>query len=82
MTNSVRTFAEASLGAIVLNSDIVIATPKSLVVIDHEGNVIDEITTKDGLNESPLGIALSKSGTPVIRGVNTYWEGNMDLTSW
>jgi len=78
----INAHAQASLGAILLNSEIVIATPTSLIVIDKKGNVLDEITTKDGLNEFPLGIALSKNRTPVLRGVNTYWEGNISLTNW
>ena len=74
--------AEASLGAILINSEIVIATPYALVIIDHEGNVIDEITTQDGLIEAPLGIAFSDKGTPIVRGVNTYWESDLSLTKW
>ena len=73
---------EASLGAVLINSKFVIATPNSLIVIDHDGNVIDEITTQDGLIEPPLGIAISDQGTPIVRGINTYWEGDVSLTKW
>ncbi len=64
------------------NSEIIIASLNSLIVIDLEGHIIDEITTQDGLQEAPIGIALSKNNTPVVRGINTYWESLGDLTSW
>jgi hypothetical protein len=64
------------------HSEIIIATSSSLIVIDDKGNLIDEITTQDGLQESPIGIALSKNNTAVVRGINTYWESLGDLTRW
>lgn len=64
------------------NSEIIIATSNSLLVIDIDGNIIDEITTQDGLQESPIGIALSENNTTVVRGINTYWESSGDLTQW
>ena len=64
------------------NNEIIIATSNSLIVIDEIGNLIDEITTQDGLQESPIGIALSKNNTTVVRGINTYWESFGDFTSW
>lgn len=69
-------------GAIVINDEIIIATSNSILVCDRSGSVIDEITEQDGLSESPLGIAISDHRTPVTRGVNIYWEGNISLTSW
>ena len=80
--NPIDIHAEASLGAVLFSSDIVIATPNALIVVDHDGNVIDEITTQDGLHETPLGIALSVENTLVMRGVNTYWESDLSLTKW
>ncbi|QMU60215.1 MAG: hypothetical protein GKR92_00265 [Gammaproteobacteria bacterium] len=64
------------------NNKIVIATSDSLIVIGHDGHIIDEITTQDGLLEAPIGIALSKNNTMVVRGINTYWESLGDLTRW
>ncbi|MGH1538527.1 MAG: PepSY domain-containing protein [Gammaproteobacteria bacterium] len=64
------------------NSEIIIATSDSLVVIDDSGNIIDEITTQDGLQETPIGIALSNRNTTVVRGINTYWESLGDLSNW
>ena len=69
-------------GAIELSEYIVIAVDSALLVIDHKGNLIDEITTQDGLVEAPLGLAISTTGLPVIRGVNTYWQGDRSLTDW
>lgn len=63
-------------------SEIIIATSSSLIVIDHKGDLIDEISTQDGLQEAPIGIALSKNNATVVRGINTYWESLDDLTSW
>ena len=64
------------------NNEIIIATSNSLIVIDNIGHLIDEITTQDGLKEAPIGIALSKNNTTVVRGINTYWESFGDFTSW
>jgi hypothetical protein len=66
------------------NSDdeIIIATSNSLITINHNGNIVDEITTQDGLREVPLGIALSKNNTVVLRGINTNWESPGDLNNW
>ena len=64
------------------NNEIIIATSNSLIVIDDKGDIIDEITTQDGLQEAPIGIAISKKNTTVVRGINTYWESLGDLTSW
>ena len=69
-------------GAIVINDEIIIATSNSIIVCDRSGAIADEISAQDGLSELPLGIAISDHGTTVIRGVNTYWEGNINLTSW
>ncbi len=75
-------YSEVVHGAVLIRDEIIIATNHSLIVIDLHGNIIDEITTQDGLVESPLGIALSQSGTVVIRGVNKYWEGSDSYTQW
>lgn len=73
---------ENIFGAVELNKQIIIAVDSALLVIDHAGNLIDEITTQDGLVEAPLGIAVSDSREIVIRGVNTYWQGDSALTEW
>ena len=64
------------------NDEIIIATSNSLITINHNGNIVDEITTQDGLREVPIGIALSKNNTVVLRSVNTDWESLGDLTNW
>ncbi len=69
-------------GAIRQSNQIIVATAKSLILFDHEGNLIDEITKLDGLIEHPLGISKSEQGNPVIRGVTKYWESNSDLLNW
>jgi len=69
-------------GAIELNEQIIIAVDSALLVIDHHGDLVDEVSTQDGLVEAPLGIAVSNTGLPVIRGVNTYWQGDVTLTEW
>jgi len=63
-------------------NEIIIATSNSLIVIDNQGEIIDEVTTRDGLQEAPIGIALSNNHTTVVRGINTYWESIDDLTVW
>ncbi len=73
---------ENIFGAVTVAEHIVIAVDASLLVTDLEGNLIDEISTQDGLVEAPLGIAVSDSERLVIRGVNTYWHGDRDLTKW
>ena len=74
--------SELLYGAVEINNEIIVATNISLIIIDHDGNIIDEITTQDGLIEKPLGIALSPSKSAVIRGVNQYWEGGSPYTKW
>ena len=69
-------------GAVAVNDQIVIATSDSILVCDRNGTVVDEITLLDGLNETPLGVALTDRQTLVIRGVNAYWEANPDFTRW
>lgn len=64
------------------NIEIIIATSNSLLVMDGNGNLMDEVTTQDGLQEAPISIALSKNNTTVVRGINTYWESLGDLTRW
>jgi di/tricarboxylate transporter len=69
-------------GAVKLAQQIIIAVDTSLLVTDLDGNLIDEISTQDGLVEAPLGIAISNSKQLVIRGVNTYWHGDSHFTKW
>ena len=73
---------DALVGAIKLNNQIIIATNKSIIVVDHEGNLIDEITELDGLIEKPLGISVSEKGNPIVRGVTQYWESDDELLNW
>lgn len=69
-------------GAILSNNQILIAANSSLIVIDHSGNIVDEITTLDGLKESPLGISNSNNNLAIIRGNTQYWENKTDLYHW
>lgn len=79
----IQHYVESIHGAIsYANNEFVIATSNSLLVINNDGGIIDEISTQDGLQEAPIGIALSKNNTTVIRGINTYWESIGDLTQW
>lgn len=74
---------ENLVGAIDISSSfILLATQSSLVVIDHDGQIIDEIGKYTGLPESPLGISATTNGNPVIRGVNTYWKGSKEISAW
>ncbi len=73
---------EQLYGAVGINQEIIIATDSSLFVIDHAGNILDEISTQDGLVEKPLGIALSSANTVLLRGVNQYWESSTPYTKW
>lgn len=73
---------ETLVGALNISEYILLATQTSLVVIDHDGEIIDEIGKFTGLPESPLGISITKDGHPVIRGINTYWKGSNELSAW
>ncbi len=64
------------------NNEFIIATSESLLVLNKQGEIVDEITTQDGLQEAPIGIAVSKNNSTVMRGINTYWESIDDLTQW
>lgn len=69
-------------GAIIVKNEIVVATSNSLLVIDNKGNLLDEISTRDGLVESPLGISQSENDTVIIRGITKYWEASNHFTDW
>ncbi len=73
---------ESLVGALNLNEYILLATQTSLVVIDRDGQIIDEIGEFTGLPENPLGISITEDGHPVIRGINTYWRGSNELSAW
>lgn len=73
---------ENVVGAMDLEQHILLATKSSLILIDQHGEMFDEVGTFSGLPEKPLGIARTKDGFPVLRGVNTYWRGNKELTAW
>tara|TARA_R110002095_G_scaffold45226_1_gene40662 strand:+ start:367 stop:1086 length:720 start_codon:yes stop_codon:yes gene_type:complete len=73
---------ESLVGVITLDDYIVLATHSSLVIIDNEGQIVDEIGKYTGLPENPLGISMTQDGHPVIRGVNTYWKGSAELSAW
>ena len=73
---------EKIFGAVFQDEQIIIAASDSLIVIDLNGNVLDQITKLDGLNETPLGIAISEGGTTVVRGSTKYWESVDDFVSW
>ena len=73
---------ESLVGAVNLNEYILLATQTSLVVIDREGQIVDEIGKFTGLPENPLGISITNDGHPVIRGINTYWKGSNELSAW
>ncbi len=73
---------ESLVGALNLRKYILLATHTSLVVIDHDGQIIDEIGKFTGLPENPLGISITEDGHPVIRGINTYWKGSNELSAW
>ena len=73
---------QSLVGAINLQDFILLATQSSLVLVDHDGQIIDEIGKHTGLPEKPLGISITNDGHPVIRGVNTYWRGSKEISAW
>ena len=73
---------EKLVGAITIDTNIILATHSSLVVINNQGDILDEIGKLTGLPESPLGVSQTDNGNPVIRGVNTYWKGSKELSIW
>ena len=80
--NYILNLNDSIVGVINLESDLLIATESSLLLIDKQGQIIDELSNYSGLPEEPLGISITKQGQPVLRGVNTYWKGTKDLTAW
>ena len=70
------------VGAIELNKELLLATETSLLLINSDGEIIEEIGTYSGLPEKPLGISITAEGHPVVRGINTYWKGSKELTAW
>lgn len=74
--------SESLVGAINIVQGLLLATNSSLILIDNQGQIIDELGSYSGLPESPLGISVTTQGHPVIRGVNTYWKGSPELSAW
>ena len=73
---------EILVGALTLDKNILLATQTSLVVIDQDNQIIDEVGQFTGLPENPLSISITDDGHPVIRGINTYWRGSGELSAW
>ena len=76
------TLNDTLIGALNLDEYILLATQTSLVVIDGDGQIIDEIGKFTGLPEAPLGLSMTDDGHPIIRGSNTYWKGSNELSAW
>ena len=70
------------VGTIELNKELLIASEASLLLINIDGEIIEEIGTYSGLPEKPLGISITAEGYPVVRGINTYWKGSKELSAW
>ncbi len=70
------------VGAVELNKELLLASDASLLFINTDGEIIEEIGTYSGLPEKPLGISITAEGHPVIRGINTYWKGSKELSAW
>ena len=61
---------ESLVGVITLDDYIVLATHSSLVIIDNEGQIVDEIGKYTGLPENPLGISMTQDG---LEGPHPKW---------
>lgn len=70
------------VGAVKLNDDLLLATETSLLLLNADGEIVEEVGTYSGLPEQPLGISVTATGKPVVRGINTYWQGSQELTAW
>lgn len=70
------------VGAVNLDEYLLLATETSLLLINNNGEIIEEVGTYSGLPEKPLGISITADGHPVVRGINTYWKGSKELTAW
>lgn len=68
-------------GATEFEEGIAIISNKSLILIDHEGKLIDTLSPQNGLPEPMLGIA-NGLAQPVLRGAHRYWESNRHFTQW
>ena len=79
---SAQRFDQDLVGAILFKDGIVVASRNKLTLLDIDGSLIDEIDLLSGLPEKPLGIAIDPNGHPILRGVNTYWWGTLDLVDW
>ncbi len=69
-------------GAIQVDKQFIVATTDSIIVLAQDGTLLDEVTTLDGLVESPLGISKSNEGSPIIRGTSNYWISTNNLVDW
>ena len=76
------TQSDKLVGVINLDDTLIIATSNSLLVLNNEFELVDEIDKLSGLPEKPLGISQTQSLQPVLRGVNTYWKGSLSLDAW
>ena len=80
--NYVLNLRDNLVGVINIDNYLILASSNSLVILDQNHELVDEVSTLTGLPEKPLGISFTKDGMPVLRGVNTYWKSNKKLSTW
>ena len=80
--NYVLNLRDSLLGVINIGNYLVLASSNSLLILDQDNELVDEISKVTGLPEKPLGISRTLEGYPVLRGVNTYWKGGKELSAW
>ncbi len=69
-------------GAVETMTGIAVAVDHALLLLTPEGEVLDHLTTDNGLPERILGLANSADNSLVVRGLNTYWETDDELLHW
>ena len=80
--NYILNLSDALVGAVIIDNHLILASSKSLLILDQDYNLVDDISDFTGLPEKPLGISLTDDGMLVLRGITTYWKSSKDLQTW
>ena len=73
---------ESLIGSIVLQQDILIALPNSLLLISKEGEIIDQLFDYSGLPERPQALTVDALGLVFLKGQNAVWQSDTNLSAW
>ncbi|MEN8129506.1 MAG: PepSY domain-containing protein [Pseudomonadota bacterium] len=70
------------LGAVESGLLLIAITEDSVLLLTHEGDLVEDIGVEDGLPEPPQGIAYRKPQGVILQGRNVFWHPDHDWLNW